>query len=74
LGKDLVYGTDNDLVVNQSQVARLSSVYVNKQVIGIREARELNTGTKKDKVMAMLKMALGDPAPGDDCRCTRLIS
>ena len=66
LGKELVYSTDSDLVINHTTVARLSSVYVNKQVIGIREARELTTGTKEDKVMAMLKMALGDPAPGDD--------
>jgi len=64
-GKELVYRTDNDLVVNHIQIARLSSVYVNKQVIGIRKAREQYTGTKNDAVMEMLKIALGDPMPGD---------
>lgn len=65
LGKELVYSTDSDLVVNSAKIARLSSVYVNKQVIGIREARERYPGTKDDAVMEMLKIALGDPLPGD---------
>ncbi|MGZ4968098.1 MAG: baseplate J/gp47 family protein [Methylobacter sp.] len=64
-GKELVYRTDNDLVVNHIQIARLSSVYVNKQVVGIRKAREQYSGTKNDAVMEMLKIALGDPMPGD---------
>lgn len=65
LGKELVYCTDSDLAVNLAKIARLSSVYVNKQVIGIRMAREQYTGTKDDAVMEMLKIALGDPMPGD---------
>jgi len=65
-GKDLVYRTESDLVVNQAKIARLSSVYVNKQITGIREAREHYAGTKNDAVMEMLKVALGDPLPGDE--------
>lgn len=65
LGKELVYRTDSDLVVNHVKITRLSSVYVNKQVIGIRKAREQYTGTKNDAVMEMLKIALGEPMPGD---------
>ncbi|WP_333873263.1 baseplate J/gp47 family protein [Methylobacter sp.] len=64
-GKELVYRTDSDLVVNHIRIAHLSSVYVNKQVIDIRKAREEYTGTKNDAVMEMLKIALGDPMPGD---------
>ncbi|MGZ5025731.1 MAG: baseplate J/gp47 family protein [Methylobacter sp.] len=64
-GKELVYRSDSDLVVNHIRIARLSSVYVNKQIIGIREAREQYSGTKNDAVMEMLKIALGDPMPGD---------
>ncbi|HEY8037539.1 MAG TPA: baseplate J/gp47 family protein [Methylobacter sp.] len=66
LGKELVYRTDSDLVVNQAKIARLSSVYVNKQVIDIRKAHEQCKGTKSDAVIEMLKIALGDPMPGDD--------
>ena len=65
-GKKLVYRTESDLVVNHAKIARLSSVYVNKQITGIREAREQYTGTKNDAVMEMLKVALGDPLPGDE--------
>ncbi|MGZ8157294.1 MAG: baseplate J/gp47 family protein [Methylobacter sp.] len=64
-GKELVYHTDSDLVVSHAGIARLCSVYVNMHVIDIRKAREQHTGTKEEKVMAMLSMALGDPAPGD---------
>lgn len=66
LGKELVYRTDSDLVVNHAKIARLSSVYVNKQVIDIRKAHQQYTGTKNDAVIEMLKIALGDPMPGDD--------
>lgn len=65
-GEDLVYRTDSDLVVNHARIEALRSVYVNKQVIGIREAREQYTGTNNDAVMEMLKIALGYPMPGDD--------
>lgn len=64
-GKELVYRTESDLVVNHAKIVRLSSVYVNKQIIGIREAREQYSGTKNDAVMEMLKVVLGDPLPGD---------
>ena len=64
INKELVYQTDTDLLVNSAKIARLSSVFVNKQVIGIREAREHYSGTQNDAVMEMLKMALGEPLPG----------
>lgn len=66
LGKELVYRTDSDLAVNHVKIARLSSVYVNKQVIDIRKAHEQYSGTKNDALIEMLKIALGDPMPGDD--------
>jgi hypothetical protein len=63
--KELLYQTKSDLVVNRIKIARLSSVFVNKNTIGIREAREKYSGTKNDSMMEMLKMALGEPLPGD---------
>lgn len=65
-GKERVYRTDSELVVNHAKVAQLSSIFVNKQVIDIRRAREQYTGTKNDAIIEMLKIALGDPMPGDN--------
>lgn len=65
LGQALVYQTDRDIVVNRAQVARLSSVYVEKQITGIREAHELHRGPKPEKFLHMLKIVYGDPKPGD---------
>ena len=65
INKELVYQTDTDLLVNSAKIARLSSVFVNQQIIGIGEAHEQYSGTKNDAVMAMLNMALGQPLPSD---------
>ncbi len=65
LGQDLFYSTDNDIVINHAQIAKLSSVYVEKRITGIREARESHKGTKQERIMQMLQMALGDPLPSD---------
>ncbi|MFC1603752.1 hypothetical protein ACFL5F_01875 [Planctomycetota bacterium] len=63
-GQDLIYRTDRDIVVNHAQIARKSSVFVHKRITGIREARERETDSRKG-LMAILKIALGDPMPGD---------
>ncbi len=65
LGQDLFYRTDRDIVVNRAQIARLSAVYAEKRVIGIREAREEYDGPKAEAFMTMLQIALGHPFPGD---------
>jgi hypothetical protein len=65
-GQDLLYRTDGDIVVNHAQVARQSSVFAEKKVTGIREAREKHSGTDQEAFMEMLKIALGDPQPGDE--------
>ncbi len=65
LGQERFYQTECAIVVNRAQVARLSSLYTEKQVTGIRDARESETGTKNEKFLTMLGIALGDPKPGD---------
>ncbi len=65
-GQDLLYRTDGDIVVNHAQVARLSSIFAEKEVTGIRDAREKHPGTAEEAFMEMLKIALGDPQPGDE--------
>ena len=61
-GDDLFYLTDEDLVVNRAQVKRLSSVFVDKKVTGIREACEK---TKANSLLAMFAIVYGEPTPGD---------
>jgi hypothetical protein len=65
LGQDLFYQTERAIVANHAQVARLSSLYVEKRITGIREAHELYTGPKDEAFLNMLEIALGDPKPGD---------
>ena len=64
-GRDLLYKTDRTFVANQAQVAKLSSIFAEKEVTGIREARELYDGPKEEAFVEMLKIALGAPLPGE---------
>jgi hypothetical protein len=77
-GHDLFYRSDEDLVANRASVSSVKSQFVEKKVIGIREARqnlnaliELFPANKSileepnsGSFMAMLVMALGTPGPG----------
>lgn len=64
-GQDLVYLTDREIVVNQAQVDRMSSLYVEKKRTGLREAREERHGPRNEAFVRMLEVALGEPNPGD---------
>lgn len=62
-GRDRVYATDRDLVVNRAQLAKLSTVYIDRRFIGFKELR---ARLKPSEVgLALLALALGDPQPGD---------
>ncbi len=63
--RDRLYATDRHIVVNHATIARLSSVYADKRITGIREAREEHEGPKREAVIRMFEIALGDPLPGD---------
>ena len=39
LGHELIYSTDRTLVVNRAQIAKLSSLYVDRRLVGFPEAR-----------------------------------
>jgi hypothetical protein len=68
LGADLVYLTERELIANQAEVAQISSLRAETRITGIREAsRQYRaSGTPQEAFVAMLKMALGRPAPGDN--------
>ena len=66
LGKELAYRTDNKTNINHAQIEQLSSVFVHKQTIGIREAREQHDKDNETAIIEMLKIALGEPFAGDN--------
>jgi hypothetical protein len=67
LGRDRIYTSDRDLVVNRVRIAKLRSLFVERWITGVKEARErgLNDNDLEDAVLGMFQIALGDPQPGD---------
>ncbi len=67
LGQDLVYVTDQDSVASQVEVAEIRALRAGVRVTGVREAsrQHLISGTQHDAVVAMMRIALGHPDPGD---------
>ena len=67
LGLDLIYRTQADLMLSPVQVAQLRSLRVDIRITGIRQAmrQHLVGGTRQAAFMAMLRITLGSPAPGD---------
>lgn len=62
-GQDRIYATDRDLVVNRAQIAKLSSLFVDRRLIGFKETRaQVAAG---EVGLALLRLALGEPGPGD---------
>lgn len=66
-GVDLHYRTTRELVVGRARVAEVRSLHAEIRVAGLEEAsrRYLVAGTRHDAFLAMLRMALGEPQPGD---------
>ncbi|RMG19944.1 MAG: hypothetical protein D6730_20690, partial [Bacteroidetes bacterium] len=64
-GKPLIYITDEALIINRAQVAEQKSVFVEKVITTIQLAREEAGERKEEGFMAMLRIALGHPLPGD---------
>ncbi|MFQ5587900.1 MAG: baseplate J/gp47 family protein [Nitrospiria bacterium] len=65
LGRDLIYKTERDIVVSRAGIAQLNTVFAEKQLMGISEARASVGGTRQERFVHMLYIALGDPLPGD---------
>jgi Baseplate J-like protein. len=57
-GNRRLYATDQDTLLNQARIAQLSALYVDKKITGFPDA--------SGDLLAMLKIALGHPAPGDE--------
>lgn len=65
VGRERIYRTDHELVVSRTKVVRQSTVYVHKEITGLREARERHRANHEEALLRMLEIALGDPRPGD---------
>lgn len=61
-GKDRIYATDRDLVVNRVQIAKLQSLYVDRRITGFKELRARVAPAEVGP--ALLGLALGEPGPG----------
>ena len=64
-GNPLVYETDRNLLIDHSQIVSLKTLHIERQIIGIEEAHELNREELDFGFGAMMELALGDPNPGD---------
>ncbi len=66
----VVYRTDRPVLVSRASVAALRSVYVDQRVVDFAAARlrpgaDSSSRPPMEALLAMLALALGDPAPGD---------
>ncbi len=66
-GVDLQYRTTGELIASRASIADIRSVHAEIRVAGVEEAsrRYLTAGTRNEAFLAMLRMALGEPRPGD---------
>ncbi|MEM0938989.1 MAG: baseplate J/gp47 family protein [Bacteroidota bacterium] len=64
-GNELRYKTDEDTIISQSRIELLKNVFLDKQLLTIRDAHLNNAGTPDHGLKAMMEMALGRPNPGD---------
>ena len=67
LGLERLYRTQTELMVSPVQVAQLKSVRADIRITGIRQANRayLVRGSRQAAFLAMLRITLGSPAPGD---------
>lgn len=63
--RDRVYRLDEAVIVNRAKVARISTSFVDRETIGLPEARRSITGTPEEQYLFLISLALGDPNPGD---------
>ncbi len=64
LSRELIYATDRSLVANRAQIAKLSSLCLDRRFVGTADARLEHLNDRKGAVSAMLSIALGDPPGG----------
>lgn len=61
LGHDRIYATDRDLVVNRTQIAKVSSLFIDRRRTGLDQIKTRYANDKERACEAMFAIALGDP-------------
>jgi hypothetical protein len=64
-GVPRIYRTEREIVVNRAVVAQARSVFVDRRITGISDARADRSLTAADALTETLKIALGRPRSGD---------
>ena len=59
--RERFYRTETDLIANRARVATLASIFADKRIIDLADARTAPVGTKEENFLAMLALALGEP-------------
>lgn len=65
IGKDRVYRTSRDIVVNRARIEKVSSLYVDRDVVGIRKSWHDHRNDPEAGRYQMLSIAYGRPLAGD---------
>lgn len=65
-GKELVYTTEKEVFISHARINEIRTIFSDQVITGIRDAREANKTEPDAGLIPMLKLALGDPDPGDD--------
>ncbi|AUX33628.1 MULTISPECIES: baseplate J/gp47 family protein [Sorangium] len=63
LGRARIYATDRDLVVNRTQVEKVSSLFIDRRRVGLREISSRHANDKQRASEAMFALAIGDALP-----------
>lgn len=64
-GRDRIYEIGRDLLVTRARVERVSSLFVERRCIGVRESYRKHHRDGLPGLLEMLRIPLGDPLPGD---------
>ena len=65
-GKELIYKTNQELVLNKASLDQVKSLFLEKERINLKEAREAKVRVPEEGFIDMLKVVLGSPGPGDN--------
>ncbi|AGP37775.1 baseplate J/gp47 family protein [Sorangium cellulosum] len=63
LGRARIYATDRDLVVNRTRIEAISSLFIDRRRVGLREISGRHANDKQRACEAMFALAIGDPLP-----------
>ncbi len=64
-GRELVYATQHELAVTRARVAELRSLFAELQLTDPPAVRRDRRRTPGERFLDLLRLALGDPGPGD---------